>query len=139
MLWNVAHFKRLLSNPQAGWLPVERQWLEVLLSSLIPGDDDYPACGALDDPELWSLFATQAPLQLELGLRSSVWVLSWLPVLYLEAPCTLGALPRAQRERLLSWAANSDSYPLRQMMLTLKAMACFLYFRDPQVVERLGV
>lgn len=83
-------------------------------------------------------FRSTADLRLRLGFRAALWTGAWL------APILIGRLPpitlheRETRERALAAMAGSRWYLVRQMMLVLKAVACFGYGADAKVREAVG-
>jgi hypothetical protein len=68
-----------------------------------------------------------------------VWILTWSPLPLLGKVRSFGGLSAEDRDTLLTRAANSRWYALRQLTDLLKLMACFAYFQHQQVRETLGV
>jgi hypothetical protein len=116
------------------WTPTERRWRDELLAALVPASPPLPGLGAVALDDFWPAFdAAAAPLLL-LGLRAAVFVLAVLaPLILLGRWRLFSSLAPEERDRLLVRAVESRSYLLRQMVTTLKAVACFAYLRDPRV------
>ena len=106
---------------------------------MIPGDpaSGLPPLGSLDLSPFWEEIGRAAPPLLRLGLRGIVWALTLLPAAY-GHPRPFPALDEAARESVLARAAASRLYLVRQMVLTLKTLACMAYFRDPAVRVLVG-
>ncbi|MBI4706238.1 MAG: hypothetical protein HY744_34510 [Deltaproteobacteria bacterium] len=128
------------------WTSVERRWRDALLAAMIPpaaalaapaaqppAAAALPGLGELDLVPFWTAYERCAPPLLRLGVRVAVWVLSLAPILVLAVPCLFTQLEPEERDRMLERAARSDWYVLRQMVVTLKLLACFAYFREPAV------
>ncbi len=124
-----------------GWLPVERRWLLLLLDAVIPAlpDDPAPGIGALDLTTFWSTFEATAPPLLRFGARASVWLLTWLPLVTPGFFRPFFALGADARDHYLSAALESRVFVVRQLVQTLKIIACFAMFRDPGARAALGV
>lgn len=118
-----------------GWTDPEIRARDALFAAMIPGDRDagLPPLASLDLSSFWASLDRSAPPLLRLGLRATVIALAILPLVILRAPRTFLALDDAERDRFLELAAKSPSYLVRQMVLTVKALACMAYTRDPAV------
>jgi len=91
-----------------------------------------PALEEVDLAGFWGRFGEAAPPFLRLGLRSSVWALTWLPVPLMATPRPFPRLSPDERESFLQKAHRSRSYVLRQLVTTLKVTACFACMEDPR-------
>ncbi len=114
----------------AGWMPVERRWLAALLAAMLPARRDWPGLGELELAPFWETFSKSAPLTLRFGLRTTVWVLGLSPFFLLRRPRTVSGLSDEERDRLVALAASSRLSLLREVVMTLKLVACFAYFHD---------
>lgn len=123
-----------------GWTAPERRLRDALLAAMIPGDpaSGLPPLAAIDLTSFWADLDRAAPTLLRLGLRASVWALAILPVVILRAPRTFEALAAREQQRFLKLAAASRFYLVRQIVLTLKTIACLAYMRDPKVRAIVG-
>ena len=75
----------------------------------------------------------EAPGLVRLGLRVAVWALTFAPLLLLGSLRLFPGLAPDRQDLLLQRAAGSRFYLLRQLVTTIKALACLAYFRDPRV------
>jgi hypothetical protein len=118
-----------------GWTEPERAMRDALFAAMIPGDpaSGLPPVGEIDLTAFWDELGRAAPLLLRLGLRATVWALAVLPVVVLRVPRTFVGLDEDGRQRFLERAAASGSFLVRQMVLTLKTVACLAYMRDGRV------
>lgn len=115
----------------------ERAVLETLLPS-----DAHPALkiGLFDAgfEDFHRDFESTAIGRLKLGFKAALFSAVWL------APFLIGRLPpltrlgREKREEALEAMGRSRCYPLRQMLLILKTVACFCYGADPRVRRAIG-
>jgi len=121
------------------WTTTELRWRSTLLGAMIPGEQlaGLPGLAAIEQQPFWALFEQAAPPLVRLGLRAAVWVLTcWAPLLLLGRLRLFGSLAPADADELLLRAARSRSYLLRQLVTLLKVLACFAYFHDPEVRQR---
>lgn len=118
-----------------GWTDPERRLRDALFAALLPGDPEsgLPSIAALDLRAFWEDLDRAAPPLLRFGLRGSVWALSLLPIVIVGVPRTFVGLDDEARQRFLDRAAGSGSFLVRQVLLTLKTVACLAYLRDPAV------
>lgn len=119
-----------------GWLPFEKRWLLLLLQSVLPGT---PGMGTIDLAPFWPMLHASAPPLLRFGLRASVWLLTWLPVLTPGAWRPFFLLGEEGRDLYLCRTLESRVFLLRELVQTLKIVSCFALFRDPQARAALGV
>ena len=132
------------------WSARERRWRDALMAALIPvgppndgrPEQDpagrLPGLAELDTTSFWADLDQAAPPLLRLGLRVAVWALTWMPLVLVGRLCTFPRLSPDAQDQLLSRAAASRWYLLRQLVTLLKALACFAYFREPAVRARFG-
>ena len=106
------------------WTRIERRWCQDLLEAMVPGLEE------LDLAAFWDRFDRVAPPMLRVGLRSSVWALTWLPVPMLRTARHFSRLSPEQRDRFLERANESRAYLLRQLVTTVKVTACFAVMED---------
>jgi len=118
-----------------GWTEPERDLRDALFAAMLPGDpaSGLPPIAEIDLTAFWDDLGRAAPLLLRLGLRATVWALAVLPVVVLRVPRSFAGLDAEARQRFLERAAASGSFLLRQMVLTLKTVACLAYLRDARV------
>lgn len=118
-----------------GWTQVEFGWARALFDGMIPGDEraEFASADEAAGPKFWQTLADKAPALLGVGFRASVWVLTWLPMLEGYGLKSFGRLDRAQKDEFLARAAASRSYLVRQLLTTVKHLACMAYFGEPGV------
>jgi hypothetical protein len=78
-----------------------------------------------------------APFEQSLGLRFALWIVALAPLFTLKKFCTISALSSPDRVRVLEKLLASPSYVIRQLVVSLKAMATLLYASSPQVRARM--
>ncbi len=117
------------------WLGFERRWRDALFAAMIPRtpEADLPGLDELDLEPFWEVMERQAPAMVRLGLRASVWLLAFSPLFLIGSLRLFPGLDPARRDRVLRRAADSRLYLLRQLVTTVKALACLAYLRDPEV------
>lgn len=81
------------------------------------------------------LFA--APLEQSLGLRLAVWIVALAPLFTLHKFRTIAQLRSEDRVKVLEKLMASPIYVIRQLVVSLKAMATLLYARSPHVRARM--
>ena len=118
-------------NGPSGWTGWEKRALSTLLHAMIPDLDTI----CLD--EYWDEHRNNAPVELNLALRLSIWFFCVSPVFYLCRVRPLTWLNRSEQQSLLAAACESRFSSVRLLTETLKIIACFAYFRDPSVQRRL--
>jgi len=89
-----------------------------------------PGLRDLDLTEFWPRFPAAAPFMLRVGFRVAVWTLTWMPLFKRGYGHPFHLLSEARRDRYLAEASRSRAYLLRQMVLTVKVLACFAFFSD---------
>lgn len=115
----------------AGW---ERRTRDALLVAMLPRPrPGLPALQELDLDGFWRRYAQSAPASLRLGLRVATWLLGLSPLLLMGRPRTFAGLTAEDRDTLLARASKTRLPLLPDLVLVLKVIACFAYFRDPGV------
>ena len=77
------------------------------------------------------------PLEPVLGIRLAIWIVALAPIFVLRRFRTLHGIAPSDRELVLVALATSPSYPVRQLVLALKALAALLYAGSPVVRARI--
>lgn len=104
----------------------------VLLETLLPGLHEAGFERFYED------FQKKAPPQMIFGFRAALVIGTWVsPLLIFRLP-PFNRLSQEDRLRALEALGKSDVYLLRQIMLLLKAVACFCYGADPGVRKEMG-
>jgi hypothetical protein len=111
------------------WTSFEIRWRDAVLGAMLPASESIPGYGDLDTSGFWERYPTAAPPLLRLGFRTAIWTLAlWCFARHRSSP---GSVTMEDREKLLSDAANSRFFLLRQLVLVLKLIATMAAFRDP--------
>lgn len=92
-----------------------------------PGLGDVPLDG------FWRTLERCAPPLLRFGFRVSIWLVTFAPIVWGPAPRRFGRLTPPDRDRVLARLAASRFALVRQVVATIKALACLAYFTDPAV------
>lgn len=117
---------------------IERGWAEQLFAAIVPtgADDGLPSFASIDPSGFWRCF-DEAPAPLvRAGLRPMIYALTFLPMVSGFGKPFFRLSPD-DRERFLAQAATDRRLFVRQALTTLKTLACFAYFDDPAVRQRL--
>ena len=122
-----------------GWSDFEMRWLRLLLNATVPDLPERPGLPSLDLAGFWPLLSHAAPPLLRLGLRATTWTFTWLPLLLPGFYKPFYALNDDQRDAFLSRMGATSVFLLRQLAATLKIIASFALFRDPDARRSLGV
>ncbi len=108
--------------------------MRTLLAASIPAPSPtLPGLDELDLDRFWTEYRASAPPLLRVGLRAAVWTLELSPPLLLGRATVFSRLSAADRDRLLQKASGSRLAALRQMLMTVKLIACLAYFDDAEV------
>ncbi len=99
-------------------------------------DGALPGVGDIDVRAFWEEYERSAPELLRFGFRASVWALTLSPLVLIGVAKTFAQLDADQRDRVLHKVAQSRSYLVRQLCLTVKLLACFAYLRDDDIRAR---
>lgn len=115
------------------WTSLEQHWLEELLVAVMPAHPSgaHPGIAVAQLGPFWLRFQRVAPMTLQLGLRAAVWVLIFSPLLLLGRPRLFTGLDAQARNTLMERAYVSRIYLLRQMLETLKMVACLAGYSLP--------
>ena len=119
---------------------MERRWRDEAFAAMIPPSSQgrHPGLGAVDLESFWDRLGEVAPPLLRFGFRVAVWFVTFAPLLTLVGWRRLGRQPRQKQDRVLGALARSGSMISRQMVTTLKVLACLAYFGDEAVRRAVG-
>lgn len=120
----------------AQWSLPERRWLRQLLQAMLPPVGAWPGIVGTDLTPFWRAWETAAPSGLRAALRAAVWALQLSPPVLLGRLSPFSSLSPEDQDRLLTVAARSPHHALRQLVLTVKLVACLAYLADPAVQDR---
>ncbi len=118
----------------------ERRWAELLFDAVLGtgGKNGLPPLEAIDRTGFWRCLGEATPPYFGPGLRATVHALTFLPMTLAGFRRPLFALSREARLACLEHLAHDERFLVRQMLATLKILACFAYFEDPAVRARIG-
>jgi hypothetical protein len=117
-------------------LPFERRWAEAIFAAVLPGGAGLPAFAAIDRDTFWRCLEQAPAPSFGVGLRAMVHALTFLPVADARLRRPFFQLSEDERRAFVLDLEQRDSYPARQLLTTMKTLACFAYFDDPIVRER---
>lgn len=109
----------------------EQRWLLSILKALLPSRADQPGFEAVNFSEFWPLFKQAATPLLVFGVRAATWFVFWTPFYWIGRWRNFNQLSPDEQDRVINRAATAKFFLVRQMLNTLKIVACFAYFREP--------
>ncbi len=119
-------------SPTRLW-PFERAWAEALFSAVLPMD---PPFSAIDRTHFWRCLEEAPADTFGVGLRGMVHALTFMPLTRGQGP--FFTLDEEEQERFLDSIAKDERYVVRQMIVTMKTLACMAYYDDPTVRARIA-
>jgi len=116
----------------------ERAWAEPLFAAILGPTEEHglPAFGAIDLDGFYRAIDAAPGPTFAPGLRAMVYALTFAPVADRRFGKPFYALPPEARLRCIEAMAEDPRYVVRQMLSTLKILACFAYFEDERVRAR---
>lgn len=115
----------------------EKAWAEAIFEAMLPTDTaGLPAFASVDRAAFWRCLEDAPGPSFGPGLRAMVHGLTFLPVADRRHRKPFYALDRDQRQDVVAELAADPRYAVRQMVTTMKMMACFAYFDDAGVRAR---
>lgn len=111
------------------WTRIERKWLDALFSATL-------GVAAHVQKDFWIQFGAAAPAELRWGLRATTWLLTIMAFFSTGRPFHWLSLERGA-ELMNDWNM-SRWYLVRQLVMTLKVVACFEYLGRTDVRQELG-
>lgn len=111
---------------------LERRFRDSLLHALLPGGERLPGAAAADLDGFFAELDGAAPPLLRLGWRASVFALTLSPLFLLGRLALFPSLDPDAKDELLTLAARSRFYVVRQLVQTLKLLGCLALLRLPQ-------
>jgi hypothetical protein len=124
--------------PRPALLGFERRWAEALFDAVLGADGvRVPWMRDVDRTTFWRALGEATPPYFGPGLRASVYALTFLPLTLAGFRRPLFALPPDARRACVERLHEDPRLPVRQMLGTLKLLACFALFEDDAVRARL--
>lgn len=107
----------------------ERRWADALFDALL-------GTAVADRTRFWALLSAHGPAMLKPGLRAAVHTLTFLPVTLPAFRRPFFALDPDARVACIDALATHARLPVRQLVSTLKVLACFALFEAPGARSR---
>lgn len=116
----------------------ERAWAEPLFAAILGPTEEHglPSFDAIDHTAFYRAIDSAPGPMFAPGLRGIVYALTFLPVADARFGRPFFRLDPDERLRCIEAMAASERYAVRQMISTLKILACFAYFEDERVRAR---
>lgn len=102
----------------------ERRWADALFDALL-------GTTVADRAKFWALLSAHGPTMLKPGLRAAVHTLTFLPLTLPAFRRPFFALDADARVACIDAMATHSRLPVRQLVSTLKVLACFALFEAP--------
>ncbi len=112
----------------------ENAWACATFGAIYPADPRLgPSAASLDVEGYLVDVRTNAQFRTALGLRLALWMVALAPLFVLRRFATITGLAESEREALLRALLVNPLYPVRQLVILLKAIAALLYARAPEI------
>ncbi|MEW5741842.1 MAG: hypothetical protein AB1938_23205 [Myxococcota bacterium] len=121
------------SGGKAGLLSFERAWAELLFDAILPVEPS-----AARRADFWRLLEGRTPPYFTPGLRVMVHTLTFVPLTLAGFRKPFFALSADARVSCVERLSRDSRQSVRQMLSTMKLLACFAAFEDPALRRRLG-
>jgi hypothetical protein len=114
----------------------ENRWAEAAFGAIFPSNA-HPELRTgivdLDVPTFLTDLRSRVPYRSALGLRLAIWMVAFAPLFVLGRFRTITGLDPKAREALVGALLVSSIYPVRQLLILLKAIGALLYGRAASV------
>lgn len=129
---------RAASTSAAALSPRERRWAEALFAAILGPLEDHglPAFASIDLASFYEAIDRAPGPMFAPGLRAMVAALTFWPLTHPRFRRPFHALDARARLDCVEAMAASEAYVTRQMLTTLKMLACFAYFENAAVRAR---
>lgn len=115
-------------------LPFERAWTDAAFDAIYPeGTPLGPGVRSMHPARFFDDLLHDVPLEQSVGLRLALWIVALAPLFTVAKLGTIASIAPVDRARVLERLLASPSYVVRQLALSLKAMATLLYARSDDV------
>jgi hypothetical protein len=117
----------------------ESRWAEAAMDAIFPGSGDMGLSGirAMNLGGFLRELMVRLPWRAAVGVRLAIWLVALAPWFVLSRFVTIASLEPGDRERVVGALLASESYPIRSLVLVLKAMGALLYAADDGVRLRI--
>lgn len=118
--------------------PREQAWAEALFEAILGPVEEHalPSFASIDKTSFYAAIDHAPGPQFSPGLRGMVTAASLSTVPSFGRP--FHALDRAQRSAAIDRMAKDERFVIRQILSTLKILATFAYYEDPEVRRKCG-
>lgn len=115
-------------------LPFELAWTEAAMSAIYPDGTALPhGVVRLHPARFFDELLAEIPLEQSIGLRLTLWMVALAPLFTIGKLGTIASISPADRERVLERLLASPRYAVRQLALSLKAVAALLYVQSAEI------
>jgi hypothetical protein len=112
----------------------ERAWTDAAFDAIHPNDGVLPHGVAIMHPARFlDEVVRETPLEQSMGIRLALWIVALAPLFTIRRLGTIASIAPADRARVLERLLASPIYAVRQLVLSLKAMAALLYAQSTSV------
>jgi hypothetical protein len=115
---------------------VENQWAEAAFGAIFPSNAHPELRTGICDLDVASFLVdlrSRVPYRAALGLRLGIWMVALAPLFVLHRLRTISGLDPRSREVVLAALLGSSIYPVRQLVMLLKAIGALLYGKAASV------
>ena len=123
------------------WYSFEIRWRNLVLDAVLPGvagSENTSERGTEYIDAVCGDVILHAGIGLRFGFRAAVWLIIFLPIFAPKYFCPLFCLTTQQREHFVRSMHQSEWYVARQLVETVKLIACFAHLERPSVRAALG-
>jgi hypothetical protein len=109
----------------------ELAWTDAAFDAIYPEGTALPhGIRELNPPRYVDDLLLAIPLEQSMGLRVALWIVALAPLFVLGKLATIASISPEDRARVLERLLASPVYAVRQLTLSLKAMATLLYVQS---------
>lgn len=116
----------------------ERRWAELLFDALLGAGGAVPAMATVERATFWRCLGETTPPYFAPGLRAAVHALTFLPVTLAGFRRPFFALSPERRLACMEQLGRDPRLFVRQLLSTLKVVACLALFEDDGARRRFG-
>ncbi|HAZ11537.1 MAG: hypothetical protein A2X86_18610 [Bdellovibrionales bacterium GWA2_49_15] len=111
----------------------EKKWCLKLFDAIMPSGSSMPGISTISLDKFWKEFEQNAPPLMKLGVRFAVFYLTLRPFFSPRYLKLFPQLSTSAQDLFLTEVNESRFYLERQLVTTLKAVACMAYFDHPKM------
>ena len=121
--------------------PIEQRWLRGIVQAMFPaGESEVLPYGPydLDFPAFVTHLLGQVSLKVKLGLRLSVWMIHFSPLVMVFGFRTFSSLAPSAQQDVLYRLSHSPVFIVRELPNLIKLVVCLGYFGHPTIQKSMG-